>query len=89
MIEEAFAAFARAVASHVATEVPPYTVHLAPERFVTIKLHSAISGYSEGAIRSKIKEGVWIEGREYLRAPDGHVFIDREGVQRWLVRGSR
>jgi hypothetical protein len=88
MIEEAFDAFARSVASHVACEISPCPVYLAPDRFVTIKLHAAVSGYSEAAIRSKIKEGVWIEGREYVRAPDGHVFIDREGVQRWLVSGS-
>jgi hypothetical protein len=61
---------------------------LAPNGFVTIKFHATVSGYSEAAIRSEIKEGVWIAGWEYVHAPDGHVFVDCEGVQRWLVKGS-
>jgi hypothetical protein len=64
-------------------------VYVAPDRYVTVKLASKVSGYSETAIRSKIKEGVWLEGREYIRAPDGHLFIDREGVQRWLLSGRK
>ncbi|MFT3815471.1 MAG: excisionase [Acidovorax sp.] len=59
----------------------------APDRFVTIRVYSAISGFTEKAIRRKIEDGVWIEKREWIRAPDGHIFIDREGVQRWLTRG--
>ena len=62
-------------------------VYLAPDRFVTVKLYAIVSGYSESAIRSKIKEGVWVADREYIRAPDGHLFIDREGVQRWMMKG--
>jgi hypothetical protein len=57
MIEEAFDTFARSVAAHVSCEISPCPVYLAPDRFVTIKLHAAVSGYSEAAIRSKIKEG--------------------------------
>ena len=54
-------------------------VRLAPSRYITIALAAAITGFSPGAIRTKIARGVWIEGREYLRAPDGHVayFSDR------------
>ncbi|CAN7592707.1 excisionase [Variovorax sp. LjRoot175] len=63
---------------------PP--VFLAPDRYVTIALYAAISGYSQNAIRCKIKAGTWIDRREYIRAPDGHVMIDRESVQRWLTR---
>jgi len=64
---------------------PP--VFLAPDRYVTIAVYAAISGLTEKAIRRKIEDGVWIEKREWIRAPDGHIFIDREGVQRWLTRG--
>jgi len=60
-------------------------VYVAAERFVTTGLFAAISGYSSNAVRIKISRGVWVEGREYIRAPDGHLFIDREGVQRWLT----
>lgn len=75
-----------------ATQPPP--VFLAPDRFVTIKIFAAISGFTEKAIRRKIESGVWIERREYFierreyfRSPDSHIFIDREGVQKWVMRG--
>ncbi|MBT2304710.1 excisionase [Variovorax paradoxus] len=64
----------------------PVPVYLAPDRYVTIALASVVGGYSQNAIRCKIKAGTWIEDREYIRAPDGHVMIDREGVQRWITR---
>ena len=32
----------------------------------------------------KIKVGTWLEGREYRRAPDGSIWIDRHGVHRWI-----
>lgn len=69
-----------------ATQPPP--VFLAPDRFVTIKIFAAISGFTEKAIRRKIESGVWIERREYFRSPDSHIFIDREGVQKWVMRGA-
>ena len=65
----------------------PQPVFLAADRYVTIKVYSAISGFTVKAIQRKIESGVWIEKREWVRAPDGHIFIDREGVQQWLTRG--
>lgn len=66
--------------------IPP--VFLAPDRFVTVAVYASISGYSDKAIRRKIEDGVWIEKREWIKAPDDRIFIDREGVQRWLTRGG-
>ena len=63
-------------------------VQVHPDRFVTVGLFATISGYTANAIRMKIHKGVWIEGREYRRAPDGHILIDRDGVQRWVKRGA-
>lgn len=44
------------------------------------------SGYTERAVRLKIQNGVWIEGREYRRAPDGHIMINVEGVEEWVEK---
>jgi hypothetical protein len=44
-------------------------------------------GYSEKAIQRKIQDGVWIEGYEYVRAPDGRILIDLGGFERW-ARGQ-
>ena len=60
---------------------------LAP--YVTIKLAAAQTGLSEKAIRRKIEEGVWLEGREWRRAPDGRLYISLRGYQAWIERGRR
>jgi hypothetical protein len=52
--------------------------------YVTVPLAAALTGLSEKAIRRKIEEGKWIEGREYRRAPDGGIFISMTGYQRWV-----
>lgn len=41
-------------------------------------------GYTEKAVEKKIETGVWREGKEYRKAPDGHIMIDLEGVRRWV-----
>jgi hypothetical protein len=46
---------------------------------VPITVASSITGYSAKAIRRKIENGVWLEGREFRRAPDGHVLISLKG----------
>jgi integrase len=39
---------------------------------------------SAGAIRTKIARSIWVEGREYVRAPDGHLMIDLRGYEAWV-----
>lgn len=57
---------------------------LAPAPYVTVTLFASISGLSEKAIRRKIEDGKWIEGREYRRSPDGGIFISLKGYQQWV-----
>lgn len=59
-------------------------VQLAPARFVLIPVAALVTGYTEKAIRKKIDDGHWREGREYRRAPDGHILIDLRGFERWV-----
>lgn len=56
-------------------------------RYVTIRKFAAESGYSENAIRSKIHDGIWREGLEWRKAPDGRVLIDVDGYHRWVEAG--
>lgn len=63
------------------------TVQINPARYVTIPLAAACTGLTEKAIRQKIHEGVWIEGREYRRAPDGRIYIDLPSVELWVEQG--
>lgn len=53
-------------------------------RYLTIAKFSGESGYSEDAIRAKIKNGVWLEGIVWKKAPDGRVLIDTEGYGKWV-----
>ena len=52
--------------------------------YVTVALAATLTGLSEKAIRRKIEQGRWLDGREYRRAPDGHIFISLTGYQRWV-----
>lgn len=52
-------------------------------RYVTIPKFEALSGYTEKAVRVKISEGVWLQDREYIRAPDGRLLVNIEGYEKW------
>ncbi|MEY3899317.1 MAG: hypothetical protein RI962_472 [Pseudomonadota bacterium] len=64
-------------------------VWLAPAGFVTVRLASMLTGLSQPAIRGKIREGKWVQGREFVRAPDGGIFISLRGFERWVCAGSK
>ena len=51
-------------------------------RYLLIHKFCDDTGYSVPAVRAKIRDGVWAEGREFKKAPDGHVLIDIEGFNR-------
>ena len=63
-------------------------VVLHPANYVTIKLFVTISGLTEKAIRRKIEDGKWVEGREYRRSPDGGIFISIKGYERWVEKAA-
>lgn len=50
-----------------------------------IPLFCQETGYSPKAVARKIEDGVWVEGREYVRAPDGRLLIDVDGFNRWAL----
>jgi len=64
-------------------------VWLAPAGFVTVRLASMLTGLSQPAISGKIREGKWVQGREFVRAPDGGIFISLRGFERWVCAGSK
>ena len=52
-------------------------------KYVKIGKFEELTGYTEKAVRRKIQEGVFVQGREFLKAPDGHILIDMEGYEKW------
>jgi hypothetical protein len=63
------------------------SVNVNPEPYVTVKLAAILTGLSEKAIRRKMEEGKWLEGREYRKSPDGGIFISIKGYSAWVERG--
>lgn len=63
-------------------------IQLSPAPYVTIALASAITGLSDKAIRRKIEDGKWLEGREFRRSPDGSVFISMKGYSSWVEKAT-
>lgn len=59
----------------------PYSNAL-PIGWVLISLATEIFGYTEEAIRNKIKKGVWIKGVHWRKAPDNRIFIHVGEVRR-------
>lgn len=53
-------------------------------RYKLIHQFCAETGYTEQAVRAKLRDGIWLEGREYRKAPDGHILIDVEGYYKWV-----
>jgi hypothetical protein len=66
----------------------PNNVYVLPvAHYVQIPVAAQLTGYSEKAIRRKIDDGKWLEGREYVKAPDGHILISMKGYTQWAERG--
>ena len=56
-------------------------------KYVTIKKAAQETGYTETAIRSKVDKGIWKEGAEWVRAPDGRILVNLVGYERWVEMG--
>ena len=69
------------------TQVTTTGTAVAPARYLRIQKFSELTGYTQKAVTRKIEDGVWIEGKEYRRAPDGCICVDLEGYYRWVEVG--
>ena len=64
-------------------------VTVASARYVTVELAATLTGLTAKAIRRKIEDGVWIEGREYRRqVDDRRIYVDLRGYERWVQRDN-
>jgi hypothetical protein len=52
-------------------------------RYVLLNMAAQMTRYTVKAIDRKIERGDWIEGKVWLRAPDGRILIHVSGFQRW------
>lgn len=57
-------------------------------RYLTISKFAAETGYTQDAIRTKIRDGVWPKDQVWIKAPDGRNLIDVQGYEKWVVTGE-
>ncbi len=53
-------------------------------KWVLIKKVIELIGYTDDAIRSKMKNGVWLSGIHWTKAPDGRILFNLEAIQKWI-----
>ena len=56
--------------------------------YKTIKQFAAESGYTEKAIREKIRKGVFPKDKVWLLAPDNRQLISVKGFNEWVLNGQ-
>jgi hypothetical protein len=52
--------------------------------WVLINVFAAMTGYTDKAVRRKIEDGVWTEGKHYRRAPDGRITMNMQEYYKWV-----
>lgn len=53
-------------------------------RWVLISKINELIGYSDDAVRAKIKKGVWLNEVHWIKAPDGRLMFNLEAIQKWI-----
>ena len=56
--------------------------------YKTIRQFATESGYTEGAIREKIRKGVFPKNDVWLRGPDNRILISIKGFNQWVINGQ-
>jgi len=56
--------------------------------YKTVRQFAAESGYTEEAIRTKIKRGVFGENEVWVRGPDNRTLISIKGFNEWVINGQ-
>lgn len=52
--------------------------------WVLIPVFANLTGYSEKAVRRKIEDGVWVQGKHYRKAPDGRITMNVQEYYKWV-----
>ncbi len=60
-----------------------------PISWVTKRKLAEITGYTEAAISTKVRDGVWREGVIFVKSPDGRLQFNLEEYSNWVQSGRR
>jgi len=58
--------------------------HATTARYVLLTLATNMTGYTVKAMQRKIERGEWVEGKVWVRAPDGRILISIPGFEKWV-----
>jgi hypothetical protein len=52
--------------------------------WVMLRRAAEVTGLSVGAIEKKVQRGVWLEGVQWRRAPDGRRWFSLPAIKAWI-----
>ena len=54
--------------------------------FPWVLIHKIVDeiGYSDDAVRAKIKKGVWLKDVHWRKAPDGRLVFNPKAIKQWI-----
>lgn len=55
-------------------------------RWVKLKKYCEIAGETENAVRIRRKRGIWRDGKQCIRAPDGTLWVNLEKADLWVEK---
>jgi hypothetical protein len=58
--------------------------HARPDHWVLIKVLIRDTGYTDDAIRAKVRREVWAPRAHWRKAPDGHLVFNLPRIQEWM-----
>jgi hypothetical protein len=65
------------------------SVGVQPADVITVDLAEAVFGLTRKAIEGRIHRGQWLAGRQYHRDPMGTIWVDVQGVRKWVIGESK
>lgn len=57
----------------------------AVDRWVLVNVLTEYTGYSDDAVRAKIRRGDWVCGPHWRKAPDGRIVFNLTRIQEWMA----
>jgi hypothetical protein len=57
-------------------------------QWVLIPMFCSLTGYTDKAVRRKMEDGVWLEGKHYKKAPDGRITMNVQEYYKWVEQAA-
>lgn len=56
-------------------------------KWILLKKFCDLVGYSKHAFYAKKQRGIWVKGIHWKYAPDGHIVINWQEIEKWVEAG--